>query len=411
MELKEYIKDIKSLESDVKDINTNVYTIKTENNTDFIINKKTNRIDKDYVILVSQSIYCIKDNKKNTVKNLNCSNIISTTNNFFKDLKNPLKLTKVEWINKIDKTSGKDINDFIYYPTLVEITKNGLYKAYENSGNGNTFVFLYRRAKQLNCEKLFNYAIELFNKNDSIINYEKIINFAFIIADKTNYNNGKYFLKLVKETGIKEKYYSNFDIIEDIIYSKDFNLELNRVLEYITQGFVKQGITIIYDKIMQTYYDYLQMENEMFGKIKDKYPSYLKTQHDITVNKYNVWKQYNNDLRIFDNSQENQYLEYKDNDYTIMLPKNSAEILDEAIQQHNCLASYVNRIAENQTIVLFMRDNKDLEKSLVTIEVKDNEIKQAKQVLNSKIDEKQKDFLVKWCKEKNIDLGCLANKN
>ena len=315
-------------------------------------------------------------------------------------MQEPIALKKVEWINKIDTTSGRDINDFISYPTLVEIVKNGLYKEYKNSGNRDVFIFLYRRAKQLNCEKLFTYAIELFNKNDFIANYGKITDFAFIIADKTNYNNGKYFLELVKETGIGEGSYCDFDIMKKIIYSKDFNLELNRVLEYITQGFVKQGITKFATQIMQTYYDYLKMENEMFGKIKDKYPSYLKTQHDITVNKYNVWEQYNNDLRIFDNSQENQYLEYKDNNYTIMLPKNSAEIIDEAIQQHNCLASYIDRIAENQTIVLFMRDNKDLEKSLVTLEIKDNEVKQAKQVLNNEIDEKQRNFLVKWCKEK-----------
>ena len=411
MELKEYIKDIKSLENEIEDINSNIYTIKTENNTDFIINKKTNRIDKDYVILVSQSIYCIKDNKRNTVKNLQNSNITNTTNNFFKNLQKPLKLTKVEWIDKIDTTSGKDINNFISYPTLVEIVKNGLYKEYENSGNRDTFISLYRKAKQLNCEKLFNHAIELFNKNDFVANYEKTINFAFIIADKTNYNNGKYFLKLVKEAGIKEKYYCIFDIMEKITYNKDFNLELNRVLEYITQDFVKQGIMFLTNEILQTYYDYLRMEYEMFGKIKDKYPSYLKTQHDITVNKYNVWKQHKDDLKIFDNSQENQYLEYKDNNYTIMLPKNSAEILDEAIQQHNCLASYIDRIAENQTIVLFMRDNKDLEKSLVTLEIKDNEVKQAKQVLNNEIDEKQRNFLLKWCKEKEINLGCLANKN
>ena len=413
MELKEYIKDIKSLESEVKDTNNNnnVYTIKTENNTDFIINKKTNRIDKDYVILVSQDIYCIRDNKKNSIKNLNSNDIIRATNNFFKNLQEPLKLTKVDWINEVNNTIGKDINDFISYPTLVEIAKNGIYKAYEYSGNRDTFIFLYRRAKQFNCMKLFNYAIELFNKNYFFTNYKNIIDFSFRVANKTNYNNSKYFLDLVKETGITEEYYSNFGIIEDIIYNKDFNLELNRVLEYITQGFVKQGITKFATQIMQTYYDYLQMEYEMFGKIKDKYPSYLKTQHDITVNKYNVWEQYNNDLRIFDNSQENQYLEYKDNNYTIMLPKNSAEIIDEAIQQHNCLASYIDRIAENQTIVLFMRDNKDLEKSLVTLEVKDNEIKQAKQVLNNEIDEKQRNFLIKWCKEKEINLGCLANKN
>lgn len=214
MELKEYIKDIKSLESEVKDTNNNIYSIKTENNTDFIINKKTNRIDKDYVILVSQSIYCIKDNKRNTVKNLDSSGITNTTNNFFKDLKNPLKLTKVEWINKIDTTSGKDINDFISYPTLVEITKNGLYKAYEDSGSEGIFIFLYRRAKQLNCEKLFNHAIGLFNKNDFVANYGKIIDFAFVIADKTNYNNGKYFLELVKETDIGEVSYCDFDIMK-----------------------------------------------------------------------------------------------------------------------------------------------------------------------------------------------------
>ena len=100
-------------------------------------------------------------------------------------------------------------------------------------------------------------------------------------------------------------------------------------------------------------------------------------------------------------------MEYKDKNYSIIIPESSEEVLDEALQQHNCLASYIGRIVEDKSVILFMRSNYSLDESLVTIEVVNNEIRQALQKRNTKVTKEQKDFLVKWAKEKELNYNYL----
>ena len=149
----------------------------------------------------------------------------------------------------------------------------------------------------------------------------------------------------------------------------------------------------------------------MYGKAKVKYPKYLKSQHDIEVVKYNLWTRYNQDMLIFDNYKLISNLEYSDKEYSIIIPKCSADVLDEAIQQSNCVASYVERISKGDTHVLFMRYKNTPDDSLVTIEVdKSNNVCQCKQGFNKETTKEQDKFISKWAKEKGLNITYIGSE-
>lgn len=64
-------------------------------------------------------------------------------------------------------------------------------------------------------------------------------------------------------------------------------------------------------------------------------------------------------------------LEYHDNEYSIIVPKNVEAFLQEATMQSNCVFAnkYYERMSNGKCIILFMRKNNDLEHSFVTIEL------------------------------------------
>ena len=62
--------------------------------------------------------------------------------------------------------------------------------------------------------------------------------------------------------------------------------------------------------------------------------------------------------------------------YTIVIPKSSAEFIDEGMQQHNCVASYVRRVVNGECLVFFIREKEFPDKSFVTAECRNGEIMQ-----------------------------------
>ncbi len=61
--------------------------------------------------------------------------------------------------------------------------------------------------------------------------------------------------------------------------------------------------------------------------------------------------------------------EYKESVYFIRSIRDYDDLLDEARQQHNCVASYADRIANGETRIFTMRETAHPEKSLVTVEL------------------------------------------
>ena len=95
----------------------------------------------------------------------------------------------------------------------------------------------------------------------------------------------------------------------------------------------------------------------------------------------------------------NKNYEYFNDEYIIMNPKCTKDVIDEAIMQDNCLIAcgYIEMMANGKTWLVFIRKKKNPQKSYVTIEIKNNRIIQAKGKTNSAPNKAIWKFLKDFC--------------
>lgn len=101
--------------------------------------------------------------------------------------------------------------------------------------------------------------------------------------------------------------------------------------------------------------DYYRMANTIGRNVK-KYPKYLRSMHDIISANYNSYKEHYDEV-LFRNVQKPE-LEYKSGDYCIIIPKSSKDIISEGTSLNHCVSSYVNKILEKETLIVFLRKTK-----------------------------------------------------
>lgn len=142
--------------------------------------------------------------------------------------------------------------------------------------------------------------------------------------------------------------------------------------------------------------DYAKMMSKISPKF-DKYPRHFKTTHAIASRNY---KRLNQQFRE-DSFQARIDLKLEDKigDFIFIYPRTTQDIKDEAVQQNNCVASYIDRVINGQCHIIFMRDLSEPDKSLVTLEVVDNVIVQAKQRFNYDVTPKQREAIETWNKK------------
>jgi len=149
--------------------------------------------------------------------------------------------------------------------------------------------------------------------------------------------------------------------------------------------------------------DYAVMSKAMSRNGKfEKYPRYLKTTHDIIVRNYNNYKTEHNE-EIFGKMVDLD-LEYKYKDYSIVVPKTTKELKDEGVSLSHCVGSYVDSIIEGKRQVCFLRKSEELDKSLITLDVKNGQIQQAEGFMRRKPNSDEKMFIEKFAKVKNLKI-------
>ena len=119
----------------------------------------------------------------------------------------------------------------------------------------------------------------------------------------------------------------------------------------------------------------------------EKYPNHLLTTHHIVIRNYKRMKQkFSNEMfqKRVDNSLAFIYKEYQ-----VVVPQCPQDIKDEAVQQNNCVASYIDRVIEVSCNIVFLRNKANLDKSLITVEIRDGKIVQAKAAYNQEPNEEQ----------------------
>ena len=147
------------------------------------------------------------------------------------------------------------------------------------------------------------------------------------------------------------------------------------------------------------YRDYLNFVEQLKLNMKDKnilYPNNLIESHDKLLKQVKDIE----DKEMIENI-EKRFIELKDNTYKddkyIVYPASSyTDLLMESNMQNNCVRTYNFRYANREVDLYFMRLLSNINKSLVTIEVRDNVVVQCR-IKNNKLPSKeQKLFIDKW---------------
>ncbi|EQC1535557.1 PcfJ domain-containing protein [Clostridium botulinum] len=401
LSVKDFVIDVQEIKEEQKKTGSKSskyeYKVILENNTDFVLNKKTKTTDKDLVFLISQGVFYIQNHKNKKIENITEQKL----RGFFQPIysKEFDKFSKVEWWkNDTPEDKIEQMIDIIIYPIMQSMYQHNIFE---------------RRSACLRWEKAFNNNNKLFQycynkiKNNEINKYylDYILAIAANIEKEINFNNAKFFIDKINEENIEfyicDTYRKNsYELFISIV--NKYNLNFSRYINYITQDLYSQGVTKFNNDILFLYRDYLDMQISLYGKIKEKYPKYLKTEHDIITLKFNTYKKYEKDLLIFNIADKYKDLEYKTKQYSIILPKTSIDIIDEGINQSHCVGSYVDKVAKNESLILFMRDTEDLEKSLITIEVLDDIVTQVRGFGNRFPTKEEEVFLSRWAKEKQL---------
>ena len=181
--------------------------------------------------------------------------------------------------------------------------------------------------------------------------------------------------------------------------------DLERVSKYINLEKIENYSKKQRDFHIHNYLDYIRNLEKLEIPLTNKLllPENFKEAHDISVKKVRIIVE---DKELLNRKIKERYKQleqngYSDNVFFIRPAKSLNDMKNEAKQQNNCVyKNYSESYAFGDTDIYFLREIKNPKKSLVTIEVKDNQIRQKEQKNHGSLSKEQGEILNYW--EKNI---------
>lgn len=401
--LKDYIIDMSSAAA--KDSAT--YKVVLENNTDFIIKRSTIKAERELVVLVSKGLYYIRDCKTGSVVSLTESGLSS----FLRNLKdNSIPLRQVYWLPIIFRESVEFIMKVVSDEHLTDMCRHNVLV---NMQDPMWVVPFWRQNSRL-FTRIYNMFPNMAEKRK----YQACVPLIFWIEKQYGANEAMYFAEKLVQSGITElnfsahRYYrhENDYLMLDIemfvkIMESPYRINLRRFIDYILFDLYAQGYSVVDCSFFNEYLDYLQMQSDFYGKIKEKYPSHFKTEHDIMALKVNQAKLV---IKCENFAQQNEAikdLSYSGKSYCIVIPAKPEDLADEGINLSHCVGQYIDRVASGDCHILFMRRRSEPERSLITLQLCGRQICQAQGMNRRPITDQERKFLMQWGREKNIRIA------
>lgn len=238
------------------------------------------------------------------------------------------------------------------------------------------------------------------------------------LNDSENHKLGEIFKELTEnpeyvsdfiviKNGQSDNYLFNYVALKRLIeIIKMYHLEVKRLMIYIHY---LNGVELIdFEEIINTYPEYLEQElqdndgnrNKMYKFPCNYYTEYHRQQ--ARLRRRNELANYNPEEVEY----EFDYLEYEDNEFKIILPRSPEDVQDEANQQGHCVADrFMDTIAAGDTCVVFMRKTNRPNESLITIEIRNNYIRQACIGDNDPVPERYKNWIRYWAAMKGVQIN------
>ncbi len=112
----------------------------------------------------------------------------------------------------------------------------------------------------------------------------------------------------------------------------------DKFIEYAIYQRIREGMALSSSEWFRTWDDTLDMEMQLFGKIKKKYPKNLQTYHNQLSYLYSQKQGAIQKKAIIKRKNELSKYSWTNGKYLIRCPESDTDFLDEAHQQANCLA-------------------------------------------------------------------------
>lgn len=202
----------------------------------------------------------------------------------------------------------------------------------------------------------------------------------------------------------------NFEILDSL--RTNYEYETRRLLEYVLVDLPeKQGFTSNFNERLRCLRDYANTAYAASGTLYEKYPKYLKTEHDKCTLKLNKLSKVASDV-VFSRMYEAKWVQklidgsthiVKDAEsishtYRVLLPKDSKDIIEEGKELSHCVASYIDRICRGECVILSFREkaygyqwNRTL-----TVEVRNGVIVQVRGKFNRMPEQHEMDALFQY---------------
>lgn len=296
---------------------------------------------------------------------------------------------------------------YLYTDNLKDLKNTKLYKYsniwtlkdYFNQNHFNLSSLIYYPVYY----KEFEYLVKLEL-------YQLAINSCFLVKYKGSFKN---------TFGIEKKYYSFMKDI-NINYMQLESLRLYPTTDLNTLNFISDNLYLVelilkyisFDKLLDyfkaqdlsmnslhEYSDYIRCCEEMKLNLKDNsilFPKHFIKQHNKITSEMIIASDPQTDERIKNLSNILMLNKYEDDKYIIFPSDSVSSLIDESSQQSNCVRTYCNMVSNNECQIYFMRYKNNINKSFVTIEVRNGKVVQAKTRFNEEPGLEIMSIIKKW---------------
>lgn len=179
---------------------------------------------------------------------------------------------------------------------------------------------------------------------------------------------------------------------------------LRKLHEYLEN--VKDYQCIPYGETLEIYVDYLEMANRLKYRLKKKllYPSSLKKEHDIACFYFNKMKETYAKEFFKKSVADYESLSYEGKEFSVIVPKEPEDLVSEGKSLHHCVKTYIDRVSDGKSQILFLRKNEEKETPFYTFEVSPQarRVVQVRGFGNCAPTKEVLEFLQEWGKENHI---------
>jgi DNA-directed RNA polymerase subunit RPC12/RpoP len=260
------------------------------------------------------------------------------------------------------------------YPWIELLAKSGMSKLYES--------VIYRQTEMdmrlCNAKAIKKYRQWIIsNKASGQLLTKKII------TDKNGFN--------LNADELKKLTNSNKDLVLMCQMAKKVNSNLPRFVEYIES----QKYPIEY------YRDYIEMAEQVGDKLSEnkvRFPDSLIKAHDDTVAIYNAMKSKIDQEKWEQAIIPLQKYNYVGKELSAIVPKTAISLAEEGKALNHCVKQHIEKVLKNETVILFVRKNGELDKPLYTMEYRNGSVVQIRKFDNISAEAETLEFVKEWQK-------------